>query len=355
MSRSAAAQTEQKLDPQQLDQLDKNKPVDNEGILVEKEEEPEIEVSVEGDPEPPPLAAKAEPPKEDQTTQISALQKQLDDLRKSEEMARANHERALKEREEAIASSQKYEAEASRSRADSDEAKLDAINNAMVAAEAESKTAERELEQAISNADTKAQAEAYRKMSKAETAYGRLEDGKSYLESQIKQANAQRKQQLEEAKKAPPPEAPKSQDPIDLMQVPERAREWLREHREYVTDPRKNAKLQNMHWEVLDGGHKEFSTAYFIEMEKLLGLIKTPEIEVEVESKVDAEPKRTTIVSAPVSREAPSSGSTSSTRVRLTREQSEVAKLAGITDAEYAKQLLRLQAEKKNGNYGESR
>ncbi len=350
MSRSAAAQTERPPEGQ-LDLLDKNKPVDNSGVEVEHEEETPIEVSVEGDPEPAPVAAKEEPPKGDQGTQLSALQKQLDELRKSEEISKQAYAQAVREREQAIEQSRKAETESSKYRADSEEAKLDAINNAMVAAQEQSQSAERELEQAIANADTKAQAEAYRKMSRAEVSYRDLENGKSEMEYRIQVAQQQRKQDLEAAKQ--PQE--QSKDLIDTMQVPERAREWLREHRDYVTDPRKNAKLQNMHWEALDAGHKEFSTGYFIEMEKLLGLIQTPEVEVEVEPKAAAEPRRTTIVSAPVSREAPSSGSTSPTRVRLTREQSEMAKLAGITDAEYAKQLLRLNDLKKNGNYGESR
>ena len=62
------------------------------------------------------------------------------------------------------------------------------------------------------------------------------------------------------------------------------------------------------------------------------------------------------MVSAPVSREAPSAnGSRQSANIRLTASQREAAKMAGISETEYAKQLQKLQKEKSDGNYGERR
>ena len=71
----------------------------------------------------------------------------------------------------------------------------------------------------------------------------------------------------------------------------------------------------------------------------------------------DDEPEeRSSIVSAPVSRDIPSSnGTRQSGVVKLTPAQREAAKVAGITETEYAKQYARLLEEKANGNYRDQR
>jgi hypothetical protein len=62
------------------------------------------------------------------------------------------------------------------------------------------------------------------------------------------------------------------------------------------------------------------------------------------------------IVSAPVSRETQTStGQRASSKVRLSPEEQEFAKIAGITDVEYAKQKQKLAQHKMNGDYGERR
>lgn len=61
-------------------------------------------------------------------------------------------------------------------------------------------------------------------------------------------------------------------------------------------------------------------------------------------------------VSAPVSREVPSAnGSRTGGKITLSREQLEAAQMAGVTPAEYARQLLRLNEMKANGDYQERR
>jgi hypothetical protein len=330
--------------------LGENKVVDNSGD-IDNQPEPEIEVEVEGE-EPAPKPEVKEP---DEAPKVSALQKQLDDLRKSEELMRTNHEQALLREQEALRAKAKAEGEAQKYRSDSEQSSLDAINNALSAARSEIESAERELESAIANADAKAQAMAYRKIAKAESNIGRLEDGQAELEYRIKVSKNERQREVETSKTR---EEPKKQDIIDNMPVPDRAKEWLREHREYAENPRKNAKLQVVHWDALDEGHKEFSTGYFNAVERLLGIGSDPEVEADVEEEQPRrqETRRTSIVSAPVSRDGPSSGSTqSSTKIRLNKEQSEFAKMSGLTDAEYAKQLIKLQEMKKAGSYGEGR
>jgi hypothetical protein len=68
------------------------------------------------------------------------------------------------------------------------------------------------------------------------------------------------------------------------------------------------------------------------------------------------QPERHVRVAAPVSRDVPSGYSgNSSTKIRLTRDQCETARLAGISEAEYAAQPLRLNELKAEGHYGEKR
>ena len=64
--------------------------------------------------------------------------------------------------------------------------------------------------------------------------------------------------------------------------------------------------------------------------------------------------RKAPIVSAPVSREVPNGGTPRSrTRVELSPAEKEHARAAGITEAEYAKQKLRLLDLKAEGHYGD--
>jgi hypothetical protein len=74
--------------------------------------------------------------------------------------------------------------------------------------------------------------------------------------------------------------------------------------------------------------------------------------------RVDSDPphNRSSLVSAPVSRDTVANGGYNSYgdrpgRVTLSKAQLEAAAFSGITPKEYAEQLLRLREEQKNGNY----
>jgi len=329
--RTAAAQVDTKLEPKQDDLPFENKEPEAGDTEIEVEVEPKVE-------EPPPS--------------IDALQKQIEALEKSEKLAQEGREQALAEREAALADRQKFESQVSKSQLSVEQAQLETIETAMAGAQSDAESAMRDVKTAIINSDPDAQAEAYRRLAKAETYLGRLEDGKSELESRVAQAKARAEK---------PPEAEKKTvDPVAAMNVPERAKEWLREHPEYVSDHRKNAKLQSVHWDAVDEGKAKgfdtFSTDYFITVEKLLGLRKDESVieDVEVKRPVTPDQKRTAIVSAPVSRDPPSGGAPKSqTKVTLSQMEREHAKAAGITEAEYAKQKVKLQELKANGHYGD--
>jgi hypothetical protein len=123
---------------------------------------------------------------------------------------------------------------------------------------------------------------------------------------------------------------------------------------DYITDPRKNAKIQALHWDIIDEGHPAYSVDYFVSMETKLGMRKaSAEAPVLEEHEDEPAPRSRSMVSAPVSRDGvPSSSGEKPGQVRLTAMQKEAAKIAGITEKEYAEQVLRLRGEKLNGNYG---
>lgn len=267
-----------------------------------------------------------------------ALQKQLEDLKKSEEIQRTQREQAIRERDEALKRAQEREIEASASRKEAEDSQFDAVSSALAAATAEAEKAQQDIESALNLGDTKAQAEAYRRLSRAETNVARLEDGKSEIEARRKEAPKES------------PAASKTVDPLDKTSLPDAAKSWLRSHPDYLSDPRKNSKIQALHWDVIDEGHAPFSTAYFDSMEQHLGLREAPK---RVEQEQPRTQERTNLVSAPVSREVPSGGQQRQQggKINLTVEQQEFARIAGVTDAEYARNLKKLNEAKANGQY----
>lgn len=95
----------------------------------------------------------------------------------------------------------------------------------------------------------------------------------------------------------------------------------------------------------------EDTSRYIEAIETEIGLRQPPAGEQEVE---DEPPRKSAVVSAPVSREATSvvtGKSVSPSRVTLTPQEAEAARIAGVDPKDYARQLLRLREEKKQGRY----
>src|SRR5262249_20373711 len=63
-------------------------------------------------------------------------------------------------------------------------------------------------------------------------------------------------------------------EPLELrrskMGFPETAIYWLRQYPEYLTDPEKNQKLQDLHWQLIGEGHQGYSDQYFMEVDRRL-------------------------------------------------------------------------------------
>lgn len=267
------------------------------------------------------------------------LQRQLDEMRKSEESSRRRADQVSREKEEALRRARDRDQEITKVQKENVQYKYESITNAIAAATAEAESARRDISSSIAAGDPDGQAAAYDRLASAKAALINLENGKVALEEQHREDEARRKEAASR---------PQQTDPLDNSPIPESAKRWLRDHPEYLSDPRKNAKIQSLHWDILDEGLDAFSSEYFESMERHLGMRKAQAVQED----------RDVPVSAPVSRSTPSNSSATTSdpgRVSLTKEQREAASMAGITELEYAKQLIKLRQEKSNGNYGESR
>lgn len=313
-----------------------NLPFENKAPEIEAFETPGAEVEVE---------VKPEPPKQKRATreEVTDLKAQVEALKQAEQLRNEENARLTRERDEAIARTTQVEGEVRTTKLSAEEATLATIETAMAGAKQNIETAKRAIASAVSQGDTEGQVEALDQLATARAYLSKLEDGQIEMKQRI------------EVLKQEPPEKPKveaSSDPIERMNIPTAGKDWLRAHREYATDNRKNAKLQAAHWDAVDEGHKPFSTEYFASVERILGL-REPEVETEEEVEEEVAVERTPIVSAPVGRRVPGQDTQRPGTVRLTQAQVDAAKASGVTPAEYARNLLKLKDMKKAGHYGE--
>lgn len=270
-----------------------------------------------------------------------AFQKQIDELRKAEQVQRDRNTQLVKEREDAIRRANEREAEVSRLKKTNSETELESISNALVAATASAEAAQNDLEKAFELGDFKGQADATRRLSKANTDIARLEDGKASMELQAQEAAAAAKATAE---------APKN----TLSTLPPLVKEWLDKHQDYINVDEKNAQINYIHHVVLREGHSFGSPEYIVSIEEHLGMREKPRTNSEQDEYEEPQPRtRSSMVSAPVSREAPpDSKGERPGQVRLSVAQKEAARISGLSEKEYAEQVLKLRNEKLNGNYG---
>lgn len=157
--------------------------------------------------------------------------------------------------------------------------------------------------------------------------------------SELKRGRKAMKEELEQKEKEPAPE--RSNEPmIDQLarQVSPRSASWLRANRDTLDNERMIRRMFRAHEDAIDDGIAADSDEYFSYIENRLGMSKIEEVPA---------PKR----SAPPPPAAPvSRGGQRPSVIRLTRDQVEMAKNLGMTEAEYAKNMVALQREGKIGH-----
>ena len=288
--------------------------------------------------------AKVAPEEEEATLD---LKQQLVDLRKANEEQQVRFNQEVQARQDAERRSQQREQESYQHKIRAEDAEYDAILNAIGAAESEAQSAQRDIAAATEVSDAKAVAEASRRLARAESRLSQLEDGKLAIEHAKTQEAARAKEQRDAPRQNTQPQSVDQYiDSLPNLLPSQRA--WLKGHPDALTDSKKNIRVQNAHIEAEDAGLQVGTVKYFNFLEEKLGYRK-PE-QLTEDDDVDDEPKAAP-VSAPPSRSAtsPSTGRSSSTRITLTPEQREAARMSGVDEITYARNLQKMQELKSQG------
>lgn len=312
--------------------------------------EPEIEIEIEDSgQEPAPIVVKTEDDPEK-----TEMRKRLDALEGAERRAQEAEATLARQQAAQEATARKYQEEHRKLQDDAAQSQYDSVVNALSAAQTELESAKRELQSAGMEQDWARIAEANDRIGRSAGDVRDLERAKIQLENY-----------REAAAKAPAEQVQVTQDPIEAMlaqaPLPPKGKDWIRAHPEFWTDPRKNAKIQALHWDAIEAGHEAFSPKYFEFLEVEAGIkARHQEDRSEAEPQVQLQ-RKTNVPAAPVSRDNPSlsTGKTTPTKVTLTLEEKEVARSIatsrGITEheaqIEYARNKIKLDGLKKQGHY----
>lgn len=289
--------------------------------------EPEAEVRTEA-PEPEPT-----PKEEDPAVLRKRLEEQIraevlaDEARKAAALRAEYDQKLAAERQR----STEFEARARQSDTDS-------LTNALGAAQAEADAAKKDYRAAIATGDIDLQTESHERWIEAVARKQWLEEAKNEFEAQVEQQQQPQQRQ------------PTQQEVLEhqIRNMAEPAKAWFRQRPEYALDPQKSQAVIAAHHRAIGAGHAELSPGYFEYVETSLGL----------RSRTEPRKERTTVVAAPVTREAPSTtGQRAPTKIDLSPEEREMAYATrpreNMTRQEaeklYAQNKLRLVTAKRNG------
>lgn len=291
---------------------DPNKP-DDEIVVAAAEPGAEAEITVE------PVAGTEQEP--DWKAQFEGAQKKIEES----EAARKAAEQLAQSRADDLDRAQR---ETAKTRNDAVSAEMLAINNAIANTEHERNDAKAAYKTAMETGDYEAAAEAQAKLSEVAVKAQRIKEGKAEIERRAEAAKTQA-------------------DPLEqyVAQLSPQSAAWIRKHPETVADTGKRDQLQRAHYKALGNGIRPDTDEYFQHMDVEMGYAQRQAAAEDVDD--DPPPARTPAApAAPVSRGGAAQAPLAKPNVvRLTAAQREIAAACGMTDAEYAKQLLAIQRE----------
>lgn len=198
--------------------------------------------------------------KTDADEAAAALQAQIDEHKAARQKAESDAAAALARAAEQQRAAEGWRQEATTARSTVVDSQLQTVLSGIESAETAASSAEAMLAAAMEKADYSAAAKAQRELAKAEARLELLNNAKVDLETR---------------KTAPPPQQ-RQADPIESFistRTPETA-QWLRQHRDWLTDTRKNARLTAAHYDAEDAGLKVDTPEYFAFVETRIGLRK---------------------------------------------------------------------------------
>ena len=270
------------------------------------------------------------------------LQKDLETMKAADKLRQEEVTRERKRADDAIKAAQESARQLADERAHREQAVTDNITSALSGAQAEQASSEQEYVAAAQNQDYAAMAKAQSKISRAaakvlnyEAAAAELDDRRKAAESEAQRRPAQQQQQ-----------------PVDVVSainnnpgIVQTEKDWLLKHQEVLVDRQRGIELEAAYIKSQRKGLHRGTDAYFKFLDQELGYAEAPK----TEERTDDE-EESTIMAAPVSRDnvSPSNGqSQSASRVVLTPEMREFARSMGIKEEDYAKNVLKLKADKK--------
>lgn len=209
-------------------------------------DEPEVVIKVE-----PEAEIIKDPAVNDLVTQYKELEARSEAQRVAKEDAQ---KRARVAQDEAAQA--RREADTARSQVAS--SNLDTVTTALASANTEAEAAKRDIKLAGEAGDYEAQANAYERLAAAKALSLRYDEAKADLE----------------ARKTQPQRQISSTDPVEayIQGRTEPTANWLRGHKDFITDSRKNAKLTSAHWDAVGEGLAPDTDAYFEHVETFIGL-----------------------------------------------------------------------------------
>lgn len=319
-----------KLKPMKDDQEIAAIPLDQ-PVLVELAPEPS---SAEMEAAPPAAAKQADNADASGVEQLTAQLERLKAAEKTqaEELARLHQEKAEAERR-AVAQAM----ELRQSRSEREQALSDALTHSLAAAQSEQEAAEAEYAKAYESADPAAMAKAQGKIARAAAKVLNAEAAAAEV--------AERKERMSE-------DAPRQpeQRPADLVTTVRgnpnllpTEKDWLLEHQDLLVDRGRGVELEAAYIRATRAGHVRGSDGYFQFLDKELGYATT-------KAETTDPDEGATIMNAPVSRDAVSVATgraASGTRITLTPEQRAFAKSMGLSEVQYAAQVLKLNQDKR--------
>lgn len=168
---------------------------------------------------------------------------------------------------------------------------------------------------------------------------------------ELQRGEREMRSQLERQARQPVEPMPRSQEPIAdqlAKQVSPASAAWLKQHRDAISDERAVKRMFRAHEDAIDDGIEADTPEYFAFIEGRLGL-KAAE-EPAVGSAPARAPAQETRRAPPPPPAPVSRGGQRPNVVRLSKTEAEMAKMMGMSEAEYAKNKVALQREGKLGN-----
>ncbi len=274
------------------------------------DEPEEITVKVEDEQKSSTDATTTQTP--DPVAELKAQYDELQEQQRQEQQAR----QAAEMRAGQAQSAQREAEEAARTaRTEATDTRLTSIEQAIESAKNAADSATSEYTAALEAGDWKKASEAQRKLARAEAQGVQYEQNKTAWEQHKAQPAPQRAQP--------------AGDPVDAYisqvatQTPNSAN-WLRNHRDWITDPKKNAKLTAAHWDAVGDGIAVDTPQYFTHVERMIGLDNADKPKSNGADKSGSPARRP---APPVASVTPSSGGTSGggAEVRLSKNEAAVA------------------------------